>query len=176
MNRTFDVTLSAVMGARASGSVFVSDAPVFDVSVSDTPAPVGDAEELRKLKEANFTVQWERLSPGGAWMLRVFVGDALVDMPIHDDPENALSGRGSPAAVVGLAVKSAAPRREPLTQDLSRQPRCVGVEFLPADPLQVALQLGPDADDFSDRDGLLAHAAFAVRANNEIHRAVVDQL
>jgi len=57
MNRNFDVTLSTVVRARpAVGSVFVSDAPVFDVSVSDTPAPVGDAEELRKLEEANFTL------------------------------------------------------------------------------------------------------------------------
>jgi hypothetical protein len=91
MSRNFDVSLSAVVRARATvDSVFISDAPDFDVSVSDTPAPVGDAEELRKLEEANFTLQWERLSPGGAWMLRVFVGDALVDMAIHDDPVTVL--------------------------------------------------------------------------------------
>ena len=91
MNRNFDVSLSAAVRARATvDSVFISDAPVFDVSVSDTPAPVGDAEELRKLEEANFTLQWERLSPGGAWMLRVFDGDAVVDLAIHDDPETVL--------------------------------------------------------------------------------------
>jgi hypothetical protein len=79
MNRDFDVTLSAVVTAT---------------SVSVTP-PTG---ELRleggaatgRLEAAGFRLLWERLSEGGAWMLRVYVEGELVDIAVHDDPETVI--------------------------------------------------------------------------------------
>jgi hypothetical protein len=44
-----------------------------------------------KLADAAFTLQWLRLSEGGAWMLRVFdETEACVDMSVNDDPQDAL--------------------------------------------------------------------------------------
>ena len=81
MNRNFDVALAAVVTAQSVGAV----------SVSDTLAPAeAEAEEAHQLEDAGFRLSWERLSDGGAWMLRVFVADELVDMAVHDDPETVL--------------------------------------------------------------------------------------
>lgn len=90
MNRIFDVELTGVVQAIGRGGAIAGGfAP--EVSVRVAPAPAeAEAEEARKLQAAGFKLDWERLSDGGAWMLRVYVADDLVDMAVHDDPETVL--------------------------------------------------------------------------------------
>jgi hypothetical protein len=92
MGRNFDVTLTAVVKAQTVGSVSVSDEPVGGVSVSDERVrAAADTAEAHQLEDAGFDVQWLELTPGGAWMVRVFnrQGD-FIDGAAGDDLQDVL--------------------------------------------------------------------------------------
>ena len=91
MNRIFEVGLTAGATAQVGRGGGIAGGFAPEVSVPVAPAPAeADTEEARKLQAAGFKLDWERLSDGGAWMLRVYVADDLVDMAVHDDPETVL--------------------------------------------------------------------------------------
>jgi hypothetical protein len=81
MSRNFDAELATVVTSTAVSSQSIDEMVV--------PAPV-ETEDARKLEDAGFRLSWLRLSEGGAWMLRVFDGDELIDISAQDDPADAL--------------------------------------------------------------------------------------
>jgi hypothetical protein len=82
--RTYAITLSA----RVVTDV-VTQPPPAEATASAPTAEVAVA----KLADAHYSLQWLRLSGGGAWMLRVFDPDGdFRDGAISDDPQEALLG------------------------------------------------------------------------------------
>jgi hypothetical protein len=83
MNRTYEISLT--------DTVFVQpDMAQPDMTQPrETPAEAVGVEG--SLVEIGFSVEWWQLSPGGAWMVRVFDDQGKwIDGSIQDDPQDAI--------------------------------------------------------------------------------------
>jgi phage FluMu protein Com len=100
--RTFEVGLTAIVTAVAidtRGDVTVSP-PAAEARASTGLPTVrveagagadAPAARIEELEDAGYDVSWLQLSPGGAWMVRVFDrGGEFIDGAVADDPVDAI--------------------------------------------------------------------------------------
>lgn len=82
MNRNYEVTLTAT-------ALVQPDLVQPGMAQPETPAEA--ASVAGSLAEIAFRVDWWQLSPGGAWMIRVFDDQGKwIDGSIQDDPQDAI--------------------------------------------------------------------------------------
>jgi hypothetical protein len=92
--RTFEVGLTAalVVGTDVSGTVTESASVTVQPETGELRLEGGESKvRIAQLEDAGFEIVWLRLSPGGAWMVRVYDRDGnWTDGSIQDDPVDAL--------------------------------------------------------------------------------------
>jgi hypothetical protein len=84
LRRNVALTLAATVIADA-------DVTVVAPAAAATTSAITPEAAISKLEELEYRVEWLRLSPGGAWMVRVYDGSgAWIDGSVQDDPADAL--------------------------------------------------------------------------------------
>jgi hypothetical protein len=84
LRRNVAVTLATTVVAGV-------DVTVMAPTATATASALTPEATISKLEELEYRIEWLRLSPGGAWMVRVYDGiGAWIDGSVQDNPADAL--------------------------------------------------------------------------------------
>ena len=88
MTRNYAITIaSAIRVSEPYGEALATISPEH---VMVDPRPTVDGEQTRRLRGAGYRLEWSELTETGAWWVRVFRGDKLVDSAAGFEPRAVL--------------------------------------------------------------------------------------